>query len=449
MHKSRNRNDSGLEPKKSREAHVAPAGPARGGNDRPLATTLLVLAIVAVACAMTVRAAPGTKPSPTTTADLPPEPANTPPMVRWEKGPWWSDQPGDRTSISITNAGTETIILGPALSSEPRYLTVRDLSLGAPESQPLTLLLLKTGTDHPLHVLESCSVRTNATVRIDDAALVVDGALRVSGKLDLRRGQLTANSELLIGGSDGAPAEVHVTSGTLTVTNAHHDARLIIGLSGRGDFYLDGGTVEADFLQVMNDRSNRFIFNSGTLKVRNLCVTNGGPMLIGDGVHPAAQQFADGTNLISSLLTVSSNATLWAQGDVAISGPVANYGTIVAGQPGAHLTFASLSPLCPSAVTNRGRMYMTNGGVLTFLGRMSHNVSAPITGAYSPKPGAGWSVRFNSFGGLTHTLEYKNALSESNWTPLASTTGTGESLLLTDPAATDKARYYHVGVSQP
>jgi hypothetical protein len=454
MVKDEKRLDSGFEPEKSREAEGSPAGRARFAIRRP-APALLLLAGAAGAWLLTSCTAhkpnqrPGAHRPPGVTAELPPEPTTPPPVQRWEKGPWWGDKPGERTSVSITNAGTQTIILGRSVSANPRYLTVRDLSLAAPPSEPLTLVLLKTGVEHPLHVLSSCSIQPNTAIRIDDSALLVDGALRVSGQLDLRRGHVATRTALLVGGSDAAPAEVHVRRGTLTVTNANHDARLIIGLSGRGDFYLDGGTIEADFLQVTNSPNNRFIFNSGTLKVSHLMVTNHGPIVIGDGVNPAALVLSSGTNMISSLLTVSKHALLVAEGNVTITGPVANYGTIVAGQPGAHLTFASAPPLYPSAVTNWGNMYMTNGGLLTFQGTVSNNVSAPITGVPTKQPGAGWTVRFISVGGLTHTLEYKDSLSDPNWTSLTNTTGTGEILPLTDPSPSDKARYYHIRVTQP
>jgi len=76
-------------------------------------------------------------------------------------------------------------------------------------------------------------------------------------------------------------------------------------------------------------------------------------------------------------------------------------------------------------------------------------VSAPISGAFAPKPAPAGRFASISLGGLTHTLEYKNDLSEPDWMPLTSTNGTGENLLLTDPVPTDKARYYHIGVKQP
>jgi hypothetical protein len=122
---------------------------------------------------------------------------------------------------------------------------------------------------------------------------------------------------------------------------------------------------------------------------------------------------------------------------------------MVAGRRGAHLSFSSAVPSYPSAVTNWGRMVMTNGGVLSFRGTISNRVSAPITDAFTTKPGAGWTVRFNSVGGLTHTLEYKNSLNEPDWKPLTSTLGTGETLELTDPALPAVPRYYHIGVTQP
>jgi hypothetical protein len=459
MDKNKTRFSAGLGSETGREADAAQPAPAHFWISRLPLAVLLALTGVGAGCLLAGCTGTGRQPESRPQArhrpvalppsELPPIPTNMPPVIRWEKGAWWGSQPGERASVSISNAGTQTIILGAAVSSEPRYMTVRDLSLAAPASEPLTLLLVKAGTERPLRVSDSCTVHTNTAVRIDDAALVVGGTLQVNGKLDLARGRVAANSELLIGGSDEAPASVHVRHGTLTVTNAHHDARLIIGQSGRGDFYLEGGTVEADFLQVTNNRNNRFIFTSGTLKVRSMYVTNYGPIVIGDGVHPALEEFSAGTNVISSLLTVTNNAVLMADGDVTISGPVANYGTIVAGQTNAHLTFASLLPGYPSMVTNWGRMFMTNGGVLTFLGSVSNFVSAPITGMPTKQPGGEWTVRFISVGGLTHTLEYKNALDEANWTPVASTMGTGEILSLTDPTSSNKARYYHIRVTQP
>jgi hypothetical protein len=450
MSSNERRCNRGLEPREQNEAECHPAGL----RARRLSVVILLLVAVAGTCCLTGGARPSQQPDPgprvrprparAPLPELPPMPTDLPVPIRWEKGPWWGDQQGRPPLVSLTNLRTRTVVLGAAAASEPRYLTVQDLSLATPGPEPLALVLAKAGTDHPLRVLGTCSVRTNTTIRVDDAALDVDGMFRVGGRLDLTRGRLAANSDLLVGESTGVPALVNVTGGTLTVTNARHNARLIIGLDGRGDFCLNGGTVKADFIQVTNDAHNQFVFKSGTLQVQTFLVTNRGPITIGDGIHPARLDLIGGTNCISSLLTISSNATLAGSGT--ICGPVANYGTIVAGRPGDQLTFAPMLPGYPSAVTNWGGMHMTNGGVLSFQGTACNNVPFPIT--EMTKTGGGFRFKLVSVGGLTHTLEYKDALSDANWTPLASTTGTGEIVSLTDPAPTDKARYYHIHTGQ-
>jgi hypothetical protein len=46
--------------------------------------------------------------------------------------------------------------------------------------------------------------------------------------------------------------------------------------------------------------------------------------------------------------------------------------------------------------------------------------------------------------GKTYQLEFKNSLSEPTWTPLPQISGTGQALVLTDSAATNAHRFYHV-----
>ena len=402
----------GPEPREPRKANEAKRHPA-GLQTRRLPAVILLLVAVAGACCLAGGATPAGQPDPGTQVrqrpsspplpELPPVPTSQPMLIRWEKGPWWSDLRGQPPSVSLTNLRTRTVVLGASAASEPQYLTVQDLKLATPGPEPLSLVLVKAGTDHPLRVLGTCSVGTNTTIRVDDAALDVDGTFRVGGRLDLARGRVAANSDLLVGESAGAPALVNVTGGTLTVTNARHNARLIIGLDGRGDFCLNGGTVRADFIQVTDDGHNQFVFKSGTLQVQTFAVANHGPITIGDGIHPARLDLIGGTNFVSSLLTISSNATLAGSGT--IYGPVANYGTIVAGRPGDQLTFAPLPPGYPSAVTNWGRIYMTNGGVLSFQGTAGNNVPLPIT--EMTRTSGGFRFKLVSVGGLTHTLRYQ------------------------------------------
>jgi len=150
-----------------------------------------------------------------------------------------------------------------------------------------------------------------------------------------------------------------------------------------------------------------------------------------------------GTNFFSGLLTISSNATVLGKGT--ICGPVANYGTILAGRDGDSLIFASSGPYI-SSVTNWGRMYMTNGGKLSFEGTACNNVPFPITAMN--QTGAGFTAQFVSVGGLSHTLQYKSAPGDANWTSVASVTGTGETLSLSDPALAGQTRYYRIRVGR-
>lgn len=425
------------------QADEAQAIPVRLGFKR-LAGTFLLLGCATAACLLVSGCPrhPPTKPPPM----LPPVPTSIPASLRWEKGVWWKHEPGKLPSVIITNAGSRTISLGGAVASMPRFLSVRDLSLAAPMSEPLTLLLVRTGADHPLRVQGACSILDNAAIRVDNAALVVDGPFRVGGTLDLARGHVAAKSDLLVGGRSRVPALVRVTGGTLTVTNPRRRGRFIIGQADRiskGSFCLDGGRVEADVMQVMP--GSAFAFHSGTMVVLSMLVTNG-PCVIGDGIHPATLELTGGvTNRYSQGLVITNNATLIGNG--VVCGTVANYGTILAGSPNDHLTFTADPgyPL-PSVVTNWGRIYMTNGGVLTFQGTVCNNVPAHITAMN--KTGPGYQFQFSSIGGLPHILEYKNALSDPKWMFLVSTNGTGEICSLAVTAPTGGARFFRVRIGQ-
>ena len=449
MNKNQNDCSKGFEPGEYRKGHQAQSQPAHVRTWRQGVAILLLLGSTAATwlapdCAGADRQ-PGQdreRPHPPAPAE-PPLPPDAPPPSRWEAGPWWDNQRGEHAAICITNAGAQTILLGESVLSRPEYLTVQSLVLGAPLSNTLTLSLVKLGADHPLHVLDACSVHANASIRVDNSALLVDGVAVIGGRLNLGRGSVTANSGVLVGEGPDVEAVVNVNGGTFTVTNSSHNARILIGLAGMGSFSLNGGNVQADSLQVTNDPNSRFIFKSGSAKLRSLWVANQGPMTVGDGIHPATLELGGGTNFFSGLLTISSNATVLGKGT--ICGPVANYGTILAGRDGDSLIFASSGPYI-SSVTNWGRMYMTNGGKLSFEGTACNNVPFPITAMN--QTGAGFTAQFVSVGGLSHTLQYKSAPGDANWTSVASVTGTGETLLLSDPALAGQTRYYRIRVGR-
>lgn len=56
----------------------------------------------------------------------------------------------------------------------------------------------------------------------------------------------------------------------------------------------------------------------------------------------------------------------------------------------------------------------------------------------------GFSVFLPSQSGRVYQLEYKNSLSDANWTPLPLTAGNGGLLTLTDPTTNSSQRFYRV-----
>ena len=67
---------------------------------------------------------------------------------------------------------------------------------------------------------------------------------------------------------------------------------------------------------------------------------------------------------------------------------------------------------------------------------------APVTNP--TLSGSGFSLVVPSQSGRVYALEYKNNLSDASWESLPLTAGTGKSLVLIDPTATNTQRFYHV-----
>ena len=214
------------------------------------------------------------------------------------------------------------------------------------------------------------------------------------------------------------------------------DGPILIG-PGLGTFILDAGTLQATYLKLSGDPASRVVINGGTLKVSFISVTNRGPITVGNGTDPAVLELCGGESLVSSLLTVSSNAVL--RGFGSVSGAVANYGTI---QATGDLVFTN-SPEFASSVTNWGALCETNGGRLVFAGA-AVNYARPEVVSLS-RSEAGWSVAFNSIGGLTNVLEATADLGAPGWSTVEAVPGTGNRLVFTDSLPASR-RFYRVRV---
>jgi len=110
-------------------------------------------------------------------------------------------------------------------------------------------------------------------------------------------------------------------------------------------------------------------------------------------------------------------------------------------------TSASLS-LPDVQLTNAGsyRVIITNAdtNVISAIAEL-RVVEVPDPNIVSiTQSGADVTISFTTIAGPTYTLEYKNSLSDANWTPAGTAPGTGNTVSITDPAATAATRFYRV-----
>src|SRR5262249_33683334 len=72
-------------------------------------------------------------------------------------------------------------------------------------------------------------------------------------------------------------------------------------------------------------------------------------------------------------------------------------------------------------------------------------VVSGVTIAFANRNSTTNTIAVPSVGGLSYTLQYRNSLSDTDWTDiLPSTAGTGSTLLLLDTTATATGRFYRV-----
>lgn len=133
----------------------------------------------------------------------------------WDNSTRWSTGllPTYYDSVFITNAVSKAVAIQPSTPvNNPGSMTIRDLTIDAPNGSTNTLLLNFSGTATPLHILESCWVGKNGAINNQYGGLLIDGsgtALTVAGGLIQEGGALwIPNGELLL------------NTGTARITNA-------------------------------------------------------------------------------------------------------------------------------------------------------------------------------------------------------------------------------------
>jgi len=232
------------------------------------------------------------------------------------------------------------------------------------------------------------------TVRSLHVAETDDGTNSPTGDFTLNGGGVLVSSNFAVGTTLLSTGHVVIAGGTLNVTNAGGTAILRVQA---GDFTVNGGTISADSLRLTNV-SGTLVFNQGTLRTKGISVANGQPFVVGDGINPATLELLGGTYAFADGLVISPNATVTGCGT--IIGTIINNGTY------------DNPCVTISSITKTG------------------NVA---------------SVTFPSVSGKSHTLEYKDALTNSNWTTiLPAVIGNGNPMTLLDVSATNKMRFYRV-----
>jgi T5SS/PEP-CTERM-associated repeat protein len=222
-----------------------------------------------------------------------------------------------------------------------------------------------------------------------------------SGLLSVFGGMALVSSNLSVGSASYSTGQVVIAGGNVTVTNAQASA--VTSVSS-GTLELRGGALITDNLHLTN-AAGQFTFSGGTLDSKNTQVVSGSPFVIGDGKTPATFHLRGGIHSFANGLVISSNATL--EGCGTIIGAIINHGII-----------------------------STNCGGITI---------PSTTVSFVSRVGSTNTLSVQSITGATYTLQFKDALSQTNWTQvLPPSAGTGSELLLRDSSAQSAARFYRV-----
>lgn len=146
----------------------------------------------------------------------------------WQNaGNWSAGVPSNNQAlVQITNATTKGVFFNGSTTNFPGTLTISNLLVSAPAGTVNELELVNSGTNAPLHVLDSFTVVNGGAVAISNAALEVSG---LSG------------GEAIIDGS-----VTNLSGGLIVATNVVTS----IGNNSRGNLALLGGIALLDSMRV-------------------------------------------------------------------------------------------------------------------------------------------------------------------------------------------------------
>jgi hypothetical protein len=243
-------------------------------------------------------------------------------------------------------------------------------------------------------------------------------------------------SSTLCIGSIGSTGAVTVSGGTFVCTNSASTG--VVDVIA-GTFTVSGGNVALDSVLSTNV-GGRVIISGGNITADQFIISNGLPLVVGNGTTATTLLVGKATNVFANGLIVSSNATVVACG--AIVGNVINNGTVLVDQPGS-LIFAE-------GVTNNGTIIQTNGGAIEFRGPLVNNGTIIPKNIFQnrittiERVGNANQVFFTTRSGFNYTLQFKDTL-DATWQSLGTVPGNNLTNSLPDPA-TGVRRFYRISI---
>ena len=146
-----------------------------------------------------------------------------------------------------------------------------------------------------------------------------------------------------------------------------------------GTLTFNGGTITAGNFLAYNGPVSVFAFNSGLLSVNSSTVSNGAPLVVGNGVDAAMLRLGGGTNTFVDGLTISSSATLSGVGTIAGNVTLANSATWTPGSSIGTQTVDGAAVLNPDTVLNYELGAPIGGDLIEVTGNLTLDGTVNVT----------------------------------------------------------------------
>jgi T5SS/PEP-CTERM-associated repeat protein len=184
----------------------------------------------------------------------------------------------------------------------------------------------------------------------------------VSNTLTIANGGSVIASNAYVGFKRVNGNRIDVSGGSLCVTNTVGNGPLDLR---RGTLTFNSGTITVDNLLLTNGSASVLVFNGGVLNSKGTAVTNVAEFAVGNGAASANFHLLGGVHSFNNGLRIRNNAILSGCGTISGTVVIDAGGSVVA-DCGGTLTFTD-------SLTNNGIVRAENGSVLEFYGPVVNN----------------------------------------------------------------------------